>query len=405
MFEVGAKIPRSVFAGQQRVELPRRPPRFCRVSGEIHRGEFRRPVRVKRRDAFVHDCRVGEQFAAHDFHLGVSNVELIADPPRAGDGAVTLFGREFPNNAGVHQPRRMRALDATQELLARRRAARLVPQPAPRFRPHLAANGLRAPLLQRGRAGANHARHKEPAVTWPAGCHRCPRERIVVIAKPARVVRRVVTVAVADGIAQQDGRLLEGGLVGVHHFGLHCFARPEVAARMVVPLTPRTEQAGGDEADARIAVVTRAERSDEVGHRGAQPRVAVVGREAAAAIGVVGHPFRHLHALVEQELRHGARFADVFQIDSEYRLAAARGDAGYQPFQRLPVEGVWPDHQVLQREILELEAMRKLLCLSGVGHEALERIVRRRGRVFERRGRRAGGGEEAKQEPFHRRGA
>lgn len=60
---------------------------------------------------------------------------------------------------------------------------------------------------------------------------------------------------------------MEGGLVGVHHLALDFSNGKQVDAWIRVPFAPGAEQAGGDEADARIAVVLATEGGDEVAER------------------------------------------------------------------------------------------------------------------------------------------
>src|SRR4051812_938580 len=72
---------------------------------------------------------------------------------------------------------------------------------------------------------------------------------------------------VAIGLADQEFCPGEATLEGIEHFILHGFGGRPVGVRIRVPFAPKAQDAGSDEGDARVAVVTATESSDEVSDR------------------------------------------------------------------------------------------------------------------------------------------
>ncbi len=208
----------------------------------------------------------------------------------------------------------MRRLDAGGVLLPLRRSARIVPEGVPDFRAHFAADRLGAPFLEG--MGLRHLAEEEGgALFLPVG-DRVPGQRIVVVAQGPGAVFRVVAVVRSGGIAHEEPGAGEGAQIGVHDLLLDRLAGEPVVMGLIVPLAPEAEHPDGEEADARVAVVARAEGGDELRHRRAQAGILVVRRDAPAVVAllVVG---MGLQAGVQQVARGAGGRAGIVEIDAE----------------------------------------------------------------------------------------
>ena len=202
------------------------------------------------------------------------------------------------------------------------------------------------------------------------------------VAQVALTIGRTSGVRGAGWVAKEHRRLFERGFVGVHDFRLHRSGREPFRMRMTVPLAPGAEQAGRDEADARVTVVTRAECGDEVLERLPQAWILVVGcvvESGRERLRVCIIPGAHFHAGLHQILRHAARLARVFHVNAKHTLAAARGNTVEQTLHRHPVKRGRSGHHRGKRQITKLQRMRKIPAFASVRNEALEGVVRRAG--------------------------
>ena len=151
--------------------------------------------------------------------------------------------------------------------------------------------------------------------------------------------------------------------------------------RVGVLLAPEPDQPGGDEPDARIAVILLAKRSDEILHQGLHPLVVVIGGETNAFIiekiittGLVDT------AGTEEIVRHPGLLAGIVQVEAERGLVPARRDGLQLGLELGPVIVLLTFDHRIQRQVEPLHRVGKIggivVELLAEGHEPLEGIVR-----------------------------
>lgn len=89
----------------------------------------------------------------------------------------------------------------------------------------------------------------------------------------------------------------------------------------------------------------------------------------------------HQEAGINEVLRHASLFARPFEIEPGKELVPARRGGVELRVKRRPVEICRAGHHVGELGVIPFEAVREGRVRAQVRHEALERIVRRRGSV------------------------
>ena len=155
-----------------------------------------------------------------------------------------------------------------------------------------------------------------------------------------------------------------------------------------MPLPPGSEKPRRDESDSRVSVVSFTQRRDELPERSPHVGIVVIrcpdllGRKR---LGVRVEPFRGFDSRLDQKLRNPIGASWVNHPNPKDGLVTAAGDVVKQLLERTPVEAIPAEHQVAERQIVELKAVREewTFVAPSVGHQSAERVVRRRRRVLE----------------------
>ena len=124
----------------------------------------------------------------------------------------------------------------------------------------------------------------------------------------------------------EQGCCVEGVFIGVHDFGLNGFGGPPFVPGVVVPFAPGSEDSEGDEGEAGVAVVFRAEGGDEVFEGLAEARIFVVGGVAGLGrkgLGVGVFPGVEGDTLVDEPFGGAWFLTGVVEIPANDELGAA----------------------------------------------------------------------------------
>ncbi len=101
----------------------------------------------------------------------------------------------------------MRLADAGIEVLSLFGFDVAVEDLAPEFRPDLTSNRLGLPLVNRIFSSRLQSRNEEPIVLFLSRVQRCPRKRIIMIAKRQMSIRRLIPVIRPAGYRSKTGVL------------------------------------------------------------------------------------------------------------------------------------------------------------------------------------------------------